>query len=120
MDRIELRGLRAVGVHGVLPAERERAQPFEIDLDLDVDLQDAGVTDDLADTVDYGIVADVAVRIVAEESHRLLERLAARVAEDVLVVDGRIASVAVTVRKLRPPLAVDVATVGVRVRRARP
>ena len=32
-DRIELRGLRVLGVHGALPDEQVRAQPFEIDLD---------------------------------------------------------------------------------------
>jgi len=34
--RIELRGLRLVGTHGVLAEEQERAQPFEVDLDLSV------------------------------------------------------------------------------------
>lgn len=119
MDRIELRGLRGLGVHGVLPEERERAQPFEVDLDVEVDLEDAGVTDELADTVDYGSLAELAVRIVADESHRLLERLAARIAEDMLAADGRIASVTVAVRKLRPPVAVELATVAVRITRAR-
>ncbi len=55
-DRIELRGLRALGTHGVLPEEQERPQPFEVDLDLEVDLRRAGRSDDLADTVDYGAV----------------------------------------------------------------
>ena len=46
-DRIELRGLRVLGTHGVLPEERERAQPFEVDLDIDADLRPAGVSDAL-------------------------------------------------------------------------
>lgn len=33
-DRIQLRGIRATGIHGVLPEERVRPQPFEVDLDL--------------------------------------------------------------------------------------
>ena len=48
MDRIELRGLRAVGTHGALPEEQFRAQPFEVDLDLQVNLRPAGQSDDLA------------------------------------------------------------------------
>ena len=59
-DRIQLRGLRAIGTHGVLPEEKSRAQPFEIDLDLAVDLVPAGLTDLLADTVDYAAVAEAA------------------------------------------------------------
>ena len=57
-DRIELRGLRSVGTHGVLVEEQERAQPFEVEVDLAVDLRPAGVSDRLGDTVDYGAVAD--------------------------------------------------------------
>jgi dihydroneopterin aldolase len=120
VDRIELRGLRAVGTHGVLVEEQERAQPFEIDLDLAVDLRPAGVSDALADTVDYGAVATVAAATVAgPRSFALLEALAWHVADAVLDIDRRIAGVTVTLRKLRPPLAVDIDTVGVRVVRTR-
>jgi 7,8-dihydroneopterin aldolase/epimerase/oxygenase len=119
-DRIELRGLRCVGTHGVLVEEQARAQPFEVDLDLDVDLRPAGVSDALADTVDYGAVADVvAATVSGPRSFALLEALAWHVAEAVLDVDERIAAVVVALRKLRPPLAVDIDTVGVRVARSR-
>jgi dihydroneopterin aldolase len=37
-DVIELRGLQVVGICGALPEERERAQPLEIDLDVEADL----------------------------------------------------------------------------------
>lgn len=117
-DRIELRGLRVVGTHGVLPEERARAQPFELDLDLEVDLGAAGASDDLHDTVDYGAVAETAARVVGEESFRLLEALAARVA-DALLADARVRAVTVGVRKLRPPVPVDLGSAGVRVTRRR-
>ena len=57
-DRIELRGLRSVGTHGVLAEEQTRAQPFEVDLELEADLTAAGRSDDLADTVDYGVIIE--------------------------------------------------------------
>jgi 7,8-dihydroneopterin aldolase/epimerase/oxygenase len=117
-DRIQLRGLRAIGTHGVLPEEKSRAQPFEIDLDLAVDLGPAGRTDLLSDTVDYAGVADTAVGIVSgPSSFQLLEALAGAVAEATLASDGRIAAVTVHLRKLQPPLAMDIATVGVRITR---
>jgi dihydroneopterin aldolase len=107
-------------VHGVLPEERTRAQPFEIDLDLALDLSKAAASDRLADTVDYGTVASVAVAVIAESAPRdLLETLASSVADAVLGVDSRIDAVTVQLRKLRPPLAVDVATVGVALTRSR-
>ena len=120
-DRIELRGLRVLGVHGALPEEQDRAQPFEVDLDVEADLSVAGASDHLADTVDYGAVTAVAAAVVGGERFRLLERLADRIASEVAGVDPRIRSVTVTVRKLRPPLPVDLTSAGVRVtRRPRP
>lgn len=118
MDRIELRGLRAMGVHGVLPEEQERAQPFEVDLDVELDLTGAAASDDVADTVDYGAVAERAARIVATERFRLLETLAGRLADAVLS-DPRVSRVTVAVRKLRPPVPVELASAGVRIERHR-
>jgi dihydroneopterin aldolase len=118
-DRIELRGLRLVGVVGVLPEERTRAQPLELDLDLSVDTSAAGASDALSDTVDYGAVCDVVAAVVAEAQPELLERLAVAVAEAVLATDERIEVVELSVRKLRPPVPHDLASSGVRVRRSR-
>lgn len=116
-DRIELHGLRVVAVVGVLPEERDRAQPLEIDLDLDVDLAAAGASDSLEDTVDYGAVCDRVAALLADERPQLLERLAERLAAAVLALDERIDGVELAVRKLRPPVAHDLATSGVRVTR---
>lgn len=69
------------------------------------------------DTVDYGAVVAVAGRVIAGERHRLLERLATRIAGDVLALDPRIDAVTVTVRKLRPPVPVDLASAGVTITR---
>ena len=117
-DRIELRGLRAVGVHGALPEEQVRAQPFEVDLDVEADLRTAGSTDDLVDTIDYGALATAVERVVSGERFTLLERLAQRIAEAVCA-DGRVRAVTVTVRKLRPPVPVDLASAAVRITRRR-
>jgi dihydroneopterin aldolase len=119
-DRIELRGMRVLGTHGVLPEEKGRPQPFEIDLDLVVDLAPAAVSDRLDDTVDYGGVAETAAAIVAgATSYELLEALAGAIARATLASDLRITSVRVGLRKLQPPLAVDIATVGVSITRHR-
>ena len=106
-------------MHGALPEEQDRAQPFEVDLDVAADLSTAGLSDALTDTVDYGAVAVVAERVVAAERHQLLARLATRIADDVLGRDARIAAVTVTVRKLRPPVPVDLASAAVTLSRPR-
>jgi len=119
-DRIEIRGLTVRGVHGVLAEERERSQPFVVDLDLEVDLVEAGASDQLAATVDYAAVTDVTVGLIGgPTSYALLETLATAIADAVLGTDPRIGAVTVGVRKTRPPLAVDVVSVGVRIRRTR-
>lgn len=116
-DRIQLRGLRALGIHGVLAEEQVRAQPFEVDLDLETDLRRAGASDQLADTVDYGDLAERVAQVVSGERHALLERLAERIAETALG-DQRVTTVTVTIRKLRPPVPVDLASVAVRLVRS--
>ncbi len=119
-DQIQLRGLRVIGTHGVLPEEKTRPQPFEIDLDLSVDLARAGASDQLSDTVDYAGVAGAVAGIVSgSTSYELLEALAGAVAEATLATDGRISAVTLSLRKLQPPLAVDIGTVGVRITRRR-
>jgi len=118
-DRIEIRDLRVVGVHGVLPEERERAQPFSVDIVAWVDMVAAQRSDALADTVDYGALAQTAADVVGQRSFQLLEALAGRLAEALLITDSRLEAVEVTVRKVRPPLALHVASTGVRVLRSR-
>jgi 7,8-dihydroneopterin aldolase/epimerase/oxygenase len=117
-DLIQLRGLRAMGICGVLLEERERPQPFEIDLDVEIDLEPAAASDALDDTLDYGALS-IAVVAVVEESHcQLLERLAGLIAEAALA-HVRVRAVTVSVRKLRPPVPVDLSTAGVTLRRTR-
>lgn len=119
-DAIQLRGLRATGIHGVLAEERSRAQPFEVDLDLELDLRSAGRTDSLRDTVDYGAVAESVAAEVGGAHADLLEHLAERIARATLRVarDGPpVEAVTVTIRKLRPPVPVDLASAAVRIRR---
>jgi dihydroneopterin aldolase len=118
-DRIELRGLRVLGRVGVLPLEREQDQPLDIDLDVLVDLAQAGASDELGDTVDYGAVCDQVRKAVDAGHVALLERLAEVVAQAVLALDPRIAAVDLAVRKLRPPVPHPLATSGVRIVRHR-
>ncbi len=117
-DRIELRGLRLLGRHGALAGEQDTAQPFEIDLEVEADLTAAAQDDDLAKTVDYSLVVEKAAEIVGKRQYRLLEALAGAIASGILEIPA-VQAVTVTVRKLRPPVAADMASAGVRLRRER-
>jgi dihydroneopterin aldolase len=116
MDTIILTGIRALGAHGVLPEEQSRPQPFEIDVELSVDLSAAGRSDALSDTVDYDSLTGRIVQIVEAGGMALLEALAARIAADCRT-DPRVQAVVVTVKKLRPPVPVHVDHVAVRIER---
>ena len=118
-DRISLRGLRVVGTHGALPEERERAQPFEVDLDVEADLSLAGASDALTDTLDYSELASAAARVLSGEHADLLERLAQRIVDAVFGVAPAATAVTVTVRKLHPPVPHDLASAEVTITRRR-
>ncbi len=113
---IEILGIRAIGRHGVLAEEQARSQPFEVDLRIEADLSVAAASDRLEDTVDYGVLTEAVARTVELESYQLLERLADRIAGICTSLFG-VRSVEVSVRKLRPPVPVQVASVGVTLQR---
>jgi len=117
-DVIEINGIRAVTIVGALPHEREIPQPLRVDLAFEVDLHDAGSSDELGDTVNYGLVADRVVAVVEESKDVLLERLVARITDEVLAFD-RVEAVTATLTKLRPPIAVDAIDTAVKIRRTR-
>ncbi len=118
-DLIELRGLRVAGIVGVLAHEQSQPQPLELDVDVRLDLAASGASDDLVDTVDYGALCAVADQVVSTTRHALLEALAEHLATALLAADPRIDAVTVSLRKLRPPVAQQLSTSGVRITRER-
>lgn len=117
-DRIELRGLQVTGTHGVLPEERRRAQPFEIDIDIEMDLTAAAQTDELDRTADYGAVIDAVATVVQGPHSDLMEHLAGRLVQSIREQAPTASAVTVSVRKLRPPVPFHLSSAGVTIRRS--
>ena len=115
---ITLTGLRARGHHGVYDFERRQGQEFVVDVVLELDLEPAVASDDVADTVHYGQLADRLVEIVSGEPVNLIETLADRLVAACLA-DGRIAAATVTVHKPQAPIAHAFTDVAVTLRRER-
>jgi len=113
-DCIQLRGLRVVCIVGVLPEERERPQPIELDIDIYTDLSVAGKSDDLTDTIDYGAVTEAATEICLSLQAQLLEHVAQRIADQLLALTP-VSAVDITIKKLRPPIPRDIKSAAVRV-----
>ena len=87
-DLITLTGLRAKGFHGVFDFEKAQGQEFIVDVELEVDLRAAGASDDLADTVNYAAVAEVAMAVLTGPSLDLIETVASRIADGCLELVG--------------------------------
>jgi dihydroneopterin aldolase len=117
MDRIVLEGMSFQGRHGVRPAERERPQEFKVDIEIDCDLSEPGKSDSIEDTVDYRQVRSIAREVIEGESQKLLERLAALIADRVLQLQ-RVAGVSVRISK-RPESMQPIASAAVRINRTR-
>ena len=119
MDRLKLTGIEVFAHHGVLPEEKQIGQRFFIDLDVELDLRAAGMTDNLAETIDYGGLAERVHELVARNRWNLIEKVAEETAEMVLSVPT-VKAVKVTVHKPNAPIAVDFADVSVIIDRRQP
>jgi len=86
------------GRHGYYDHEMTTPQPFEVDVELLLNLQPAGLDDDLTKTVDYGEVYNATRQIVESTSFRLLEALAEAITHE-LLADFAINEVGVRIRK---------------------
>jgi 7,8-dihydroneopterin aldolase/epimerase/oxygenase len=117
-DRITLRGMQLHGRLGVSAEERAEEQPIEVDLVVRLDLSRAGRSDDLADTVNYASLFELTREIVEGGSFKLLEALAAAIADAVLAAH-HVDDVEVRVRKPKAPLPGAFDVVEVRIRRRR-
>jgi dihydroneopterin aldolase len=117
-DRITLTGLTVRGHHGVFEHERRDGQDFVVDATLWLDSKPAAASDDLADTVDYGGLAEKLATVVEGEPVNLIETLAARLAE-LCMADERVIAAEVTVHKPQAPIEREFADVAVTARRSR-
>lgn len=117
-DRIELRGLKVRGNHGVFDHEKRDGQDFFIDITVWMDLAPAASSDNLVDTLDYGGLAERAAAIVAGPSRDLIETVAAEIVDGVMS-DPRVYSAEVVVHKPTAPIPMVFSDVAVVARRSR-
>ena len=117
-DRISLTGISAFGHHGVFDSERKQGQRFVVDVSCTLDLSAAASTDDLGQTIDYGVLARAVAADVERDPLNLIEALADRIALTCLRYDA-IQCVEVTVHKPQAPMPVDVTDVTVTLTRSK-
>lgn len=119
MDKIFINEMEYYGYHGVLPEENRLGQRFRVTLTLELDLQKAGVTDNLNDTVSYADVYKICKEIVEGKPYCLLEALAEAISSSTLENFPTIDQVTVKVIKPDPPIPGHYHSVAVEILRGR-
>ncbi|MDF1487728.1 dihydroneopterin aldolase [Tessaracoccus caeni] len=115
MDKIVLSGIRAVGHHGVFAHERRDGQPFVVDVELRLPVDE--ISDRLENTVNYAEVAQAVEDVITGEPRDLIETVAGDVAARCLSFP-RVESVQVTVHKPKAPLSQSFTDVAVTITRS--
>jgi dihydroneopterin aldolase/2-amino-4-hydroxy-6-hydroxymethyldihydropteridine diphosphokinase len=116
LDRIELEKFRIMSIVGNLDHERQLSQPLEFTITLYLDLSNAGKSDLVSDTVDYGAVCQLVEMTVKNSSDHLIEKLATRVSDNLLKLPV-IKEVTVKLKKLRVPVSSDLGSSAVVIHR---
>lgn len=104
MDKIIIKGLRVFARHGVNEEETVFGQHFVLDIEAQLDLTKAGLTDELGDTVSYAQIIKTARRVMTEQNDKLLERAARRTADALLAEFDRIEAVKIRLMKPDAPI----------------
>jgi|AACY02.14.fsa_nt_gi dihydroneopterin aldolase len=115
-DVIRIEGIEAFGYHGVFPQEKREGQTFLVDVDIETSFDEAIAHDNVAYTVDYGVVAERVAEIIQGEPADLIETVCDRIVTMVLSLE-RVTSTRVTIHKPQAPISVPFAGVSVSRRR---
>lgn len=117
MDCIKIENLEIFANHGVFPEETKLGQKFQISCVLSLDTREAGKTDDLNKSVNYGTVCHLIKKEMEEHTFMLIEAVAEHLADVILTFDTCIREVEVEVKKLWAPIGLPLDTVSVKIRR---
>lgn len=118
-DQIVLKGIHGFGYHGLFEQERVEGQDFYVDLELEVDLAPASLSDSIVDTVNYAEITELVVEEITNNPVNLIEKLAVRIAERVLNQHIKVNLVTVTVHKPQAPVAAQIKDIAVVIARKR-
>lgn len=119
MDSIIIKGLKVLAHHGVLPEEKQKGQPFYLDIELAADLSLPCLSDNVEHTVNYDTVCRVAERAMTEKNYDLIERAAQVVCDAILEQFPGVNQVELTLRKPEAPVKCEIEYAAVRIRRER-
>lgn len=117
MDKITLKNMKFYAYHGFFPEEQEKGQTFFVDVEMYLDVSNAGKEDDLNKTVDYSAVYGLVKDVVTNNIFRLIETLADRISREILSKYKNVSETIVRVRKPEAPLGGELDWAEVEIRR---
>jgi 7,8-dihydroneopterin aldolase/epimerase/oxygenase len=117
LDKIKLQRMQFYAYHGVFAEEQKLGQRFVVSMILHLDLSLPGTSDDVADTVNYGLIYDLVKQIVEGKAFHLIEALAEKLAHEVLVRFPLVRGIEIEVEKPGAPVVGVLDTVSVWIER---
>ena len=118
MGKVKVENIRVFAYHGCLSEETKIGSDYRVDLSVKANLSVSAVSDRLEDTIDYVTLNHIVNKEMAKPSH-LLETVAQRILERILLEHELIDKVSVCISKLNPPINGDVEKVTVEVSQKR-
>lgn len=119
VDKIYVNEMAFYGYHGVFPEENRLGQRFLVDLIVEADLKQAGKTDQLDDSINYGELFDTCREVVEQEQYKLVESIAEEISARILARFPKASSCTVKVVKPDPPIPGHYKSVAVEITRGR-
>jgi len=119
MDKICIKNLELFAKHGVFPEEVSLGQKFVISAELSMDLRCAGKTDEFEETLDYAKVCHTIKNFVEKNTFRLIETVAERLAEKLLIENTVLQKVRLEIKKPWAPVSMHLEAVSVEIERSR-
>ena len=116
-DRIHIKNLEIFAKHGVFPEENVLGQKFVVSAVLFTSTREAGQTDDLTKSIHYGEVSHFIRRFLEDHTYQLLETVAERLAEELLLKTERLEGVRLEIKKPWAPVGLPLETVSVEIER---
>lgn len=117
MDKIKIIDLEIFANHGVYPEENALGQKFLVSAILFLDTRDAGQTDDLNLSVNYGTISHLINESMKKNQFLLIEKVAEHLAKTILLFDPRILEITIEVKKPWAPIGLPLKTVSVEIHR---
>ena len=114
MGTIKVKNIRVYAYHGCLIEEGKIGSDYRVDLKVKADLSKSAVTDNLEDTVDYVHLNKIVKQEMAIRS-KLLEEVAKRILDRILVEIPIVKQAIVAVSKLNPPIGGNVEMVTIEI-----